>query len=116
LYRRWLDWLLGRSRLYVWKEDSLAYGENWDKYRELWSPAEPDNKVMGSSVLWRTFDSGAPAAFPAVPWAMDVAREYSATSGTWKWEFSRNDLHQVDDAEYIRDHMVQGSLRFLFKC
>jgi hypothetical protein len=39
---------------------------------------------------------------------MDAAGDYSATSGTWKWEFSRNDLHQVDDAEYIRDHMFKA--------
>jgi hypothetical protein len=39
---------------------------------------------------------------------MASASNYSATSGTWKWEFSRNDLHQVDDAEYIRDHMFKA--------
>jgi len=103
----WIGYWAGAEYMYG-REDSLTYKENWDKYKELWSPAEPDNKIMGSSVLWRTFDSGTPALFPDVPWAIDVAGEYSATSGTWKWEFSRNDLHQVDDAEYIRDHMFKA--------
>jgi hypothetical protein len=63
---------------------------------------------MGSSVLWRTVDIGKPVQFPEVPWAMDVAGDYSATTGTWNWEFSRDDLHQIDDAEMIRDHMLKA--------
>ena len=27
---------------------------------------------MGSSVLWRTIDTGEPVDFPQVPWAMEV--------------------------------------------
>jgi hypothetical protein len=64
--------------------------------------------VLGASVLWRTFDAGKPVTFPEVPWAMDVAGDFSATEGTWKWEFSRNDLSQIDDAEKIRDHMLKA--------
>jgi hypothetical protein len=103
----WIGYWAGAEYMYG-REDSLKYGENFEKYGELWSPAVADGKVMGSSVLWRTFDAGKPVQFPEVPWAMDVAGGYSATSGTWKWEFSRNDLHQIDDAEYIRDHMLKA--------
>ena len=103
----WIGYWAGAEYMYG-REDSLTYKENWEKYKELWSPVIADNKIMGSSVLWRTFDSGTPSVFPDVPWAMDVVGEYSATSGTWKWEFSRNELHQVDDAEYIRDHMFKA--------
>lgn len=103
----WIGYWAGAEYLYG-REDSLKFGENWNMYGELWSPARSDNRVMGSSVLWRTYDTGKPAVFPEVPWAMEVAGEYSATSGTWKWEFSRNDLHQVEDAEYIRDHMLKA--------
>jgi len=39
---------------------------------------------------------------------MDAAGKYSATSGTWNWEFSRNDLNQINNAEYIRDHMFKA--------
>ncbi len=103
----WIGYWAGAEYMYG-REDSTEYNENWDRYKELWSPAIADNKVMGASVLWRTIDSGTPVAFPHVPWAMEAAGNYSATSGTWKWEFSRKDLHQVDDAEYIRDHMFKA--------
>jgi hypothetical protein len=47
-------------------------------------------------------------SFHEVPWAMDVAGSYSAIKGEWQWEFSRNDLNQINDAEYIRDHMFKA--------
>jgi hypothetical protein len=103
----WIGFWAGAEYMYG-REDSLKYNENWDTYKELWSPAQPDNRVMGSSVLWRTVDTGSPVKFPEVPWAMDVAGEYSATTGTWNWEFSRNDLDQIKDAELIRDHMLKA--------
>jgi hypothetical protein len=28
--------------------------------------------------------------------------------GTWHWEYSDDDLHQIDDAEHIRDHMLKA--------
>jgi FAD-dependent oxidoreductase family protein len=103
----WIGFWAGAEYMYG-REDSSMYNENWDWYKELWSPDKADNRVMGSSVLWRTFDSGKPSVFPEVPWAVDIAGDYSATTGTWKWEFSRNDLNQIDDAEYIRDHMLKA--------
>ena len=103
----WIGYWAGAEYMYG-REDSATFNENWAEHGELWSPAEADNRVMGSSVLWRTYDAGIPVSFPEVPWAMEVADDYSATTGTWKWEFSRNDLHQVDDAEYIRDHMLKA--------
>ena len=39
---------------------------------------------------------------------MPVAQEYREVNGEWQWEFSRNDLHQIDDAEEIRDHMLRA--------
>ncbi|MDX9946445.1 MAG: FAD-dependent oxidoreductase [Bacteroidales bacterium] len=103
----WIGYWAGAEYMYG-REDSATYNENWVEHGELWSPAEADNKVMGSSVLWRTYDAGIPVSFPDVPWAMDAAGDYSATTGTWNWEFSHNDLHQIDDAEYIRDHMLKA--------
>lgn len=103
----WIGYWAGAEYMYG-REDSAAYSENWAEHGELWSPAMADNKVMGSSVLWRTYNAGIPVSFPDVPWAIDVSGDYSATSGTWNWEFSRNDLNQIDDAEYIRDHMLRA--------
>ncbi len=103
----WIGYWAGAEWMYG-REDSLQYNENWDLHKELWSPAVADGRVMGSSVLWRTADRGEPVEFPAVPWAMDVAGDYSATTGTWNWEYSKDGLHQVDDAEQIRDHMLKA--------
>ena len=103
----WIGYWSGAEYMYG-REDSSKYNENWDLHKELWSPAKADGRVMGASVLWRTVDKGKTVIFPEVPWAMDVAGSYSATEGTWKWEFSRNDMHQVDNAEDIRDHMLKA--------
>ncbi len=103
----WIGYWAGAGYMYG-REDSAKYGENWDLHKELWSPSQPDNRVMGSSVLWRTVDNGSPVTFPDVPWANEVAGDYSATTGTWNWEYSKNDLNQIEDAEYIRDHMLKA--------
>lgn len=103
----WIGYWAGAEYMYG-REDSSRYNENWDQHKELWSPAQPDNRVMGSSVLWRTVDKGTPVIFPEVPWAMETGGEYSATEGTWKWEYSDNDMNQIDDAESIRDHMLKA--------
>jgi hypothetical protein len=103
----WIGFWSGAEYMYG-REDSLKYNESWNLNKELWSPAISDSKVMGASVLWRTVDKGYPVTFPEVPWAMDVAGSYSETMGTWKWEFSRNDLNQIDDAEEIRDHLLKA--------
>jgi len=109
----WIGYWAGAEYMYG-REDSSKFSENWAEYGELWSPAKADNKVMGSSVLWRTMDTGKAVDFPEVPWALDVAGDHAAAAGTWKWEFSRNDLDQINDAEFIRDHMLKaifGSFR-----
>jgi hypothetical protein len=103
----WIGFWSGADYFYG-REDSTVFNENWAEHKELWSPPVPDNRVLGASVLWRTYDAGKLTAFPDVPWAMDVVGDYAATEGTWKWEFSRNDLNQIDDAEKIRDHMLKA--------
>ena len=103
----WIGYWAGAEYMYG-REDSSKYGENWEAHKELWSPAEADKRIMGSSVLWRTVDKGTPVAFPEVPWAMDIAGEYSATMGTWKWEYSDNDKNQIENGEEIRDHMLKA--------
>jgi hypothetical protein len=103
----WIGFWAGAEYVYG-REDSLEYKENWAEHKELWSPAQPDNRVMGSSVLWRSVDKGTPVTFPEVPWAMDVSGNYSETMGTWKWEYSNNDMNQIEDGEAIRDHMLKA--------
>lgn len=103
----WIGYWAGAEYSYG-RESTYKYGESWEKWGELWSPEEPDNQVMGSSVLWQTKVKDFPVPFQEVPWAMDVAENYQAVAGEWYWEFSRNDLNQIDDAEEIRDHMLRA--------
>jgi len=39
---------------------------------------------------------------------MPVAKDHKTVESEWYWEFSHNDVHQVDDAEDIRDHMFRA--------
>lgn len=103
----WIGYWSGAEYSYG-RESKDQYGEEWEKWGELWSPEEPDNAVMGSSVLFQTVEDPMPVQFPEVPWALPVAKEHKAVAGEWYWEFSRNDLHQIHDGEEIRDHMLRA--------
>ncbi len=103
----WLGFWAGAECRYG-RESHREFGEAWDKHGDLWSPASADNRVMGTSLLWNSEDAGQPTAFPEVPWAMPVAKTHSAINGEWYWEYSANDLNQIDDAERIRDHMLRA--------
>lgn len=103
----WLGYWAGAEYRYG-REASTEFGEAWEQHGDLWSPAAPDRRVMGASVLWNSEKRSQPAEFPEVPWAMPVAKQHSAINGEWYWEYSANDLDQVDDAETIRDHMLRA--------
>lgn len=103
----WIGYWAGAKYAYG-RESVHQYGEAWNEWGELWSPEEPDNFVMGSSILWRTEVAETTQKFPQQPWAKEVSREHKATAGEWYWEFSRNDLHQIDDGEEIRDHLLKA--------
>lgn len=103
----WIGYWAGAEFSYG-RESASTYGEAWDEWGELWSPEEADNFVMGSSVLWQNEKTDEVHEFPQLPWAIDVAKKHKAIAGEWYWEFSRNDLHQIHDAEEIRDHMLRA--------
>lgn len=90
------------------RESKTEFGEAWDKYGELWSPEKADNKVMGTTVMWRSTTSDNASKFPSTPWAKPVAKNYAEKKSEWYWEYSDNDKHQVHDAEEIRDHMFRA--------
>jgi len=90
------------------REASNEFNESWDKHGDLWSPKTPDKRVMGTSVLWNSEKTNQRSDFPAVPWALPVANGHVATLGFWYWEYSDNDLDQIDDAEQIRDHVLRA--------
>ncbi|MEM6344086.1 MAG: FAD-dependent oxidoreductase [Bacteroidota bacterium] len=103
----WIGYWAGAEYSYG-RESVHKYGEAWEEWGELWSPEEADNFVMGSSILWQTEILDEPTHFPLLPWAKEVAEDHAAVAGEWYWEFSRNDLHQIEDGEEIRDHMLRA--------
>ena len=103
----WIGYWAGAEYNYG-REAASGYKEDWDKFGLLWSPETADNFVMGSSVLWNSENAGAKVDFPKVPWALDVAKNFAEKNGEWQWEFSKNELSQIDDAETIRDHLFRA--------
>ena len=103
----WIGFWAGAEFSYG-RESVDQYQEAWEKWGELWSPEEADDFVMGSSILWQTIEDSTASEFPKVPWAEEVAQNHKATAGEWYWEFSRNDLHQIEDGEEIRDHLLKA--------
>ena len=103
----WIGFWAGAEYRYG-RESKDEFGEGWDAQGDLWSPKKPDNRVMGSSLLWYSTAMKSKSTFPEVPWAMDVAKGKIALAGEWYWEYSDNDKHQIDDAEEIRDHMLRA--------
>ncbi|TMM53422.1 FAD-dependent oxidoreductase [Maribacter algarum] len=103
----WIGYWAGAEFNYG-RESSEEYGEVWEEHGELWTPSEPDDAVMGSSVLWGSKETNTKHTFPEVSWAMPVARKYARVAGEWQWEFSSPDHNQIDDAEDIRDHMLRA--------
>lgn len=90
------------------RESKQEFDEGWDKYGDLWSPQKEDNRVMGTTVMWRSTRSKKASQFPATPWAQPVAKTYAEKRSEWYWEYGANDKHQVNDAEEIRDHMFRA--------
>ena len=103
----WLAYWSGCEYRYG-RESHKEFGEYWDKHGDLWSPEKADNRVMGTSVLWEGIKTTKRHNFPDVPWATPVANGHEATGGEWFWEYSHNDLNQIDDAEQIRDHVLRA--------
>jgi len=82
----WIGYWAGAEYRYG-RESYTEFGEAWNRrirvHRkerltadplELWSPKKPDNRVMGTSLGWRSHDTENKVSFPEVPWAMDVSK------------------------------------------
>lgn len=90
------------------RESRDEFGEGWEEHGDLWSPERPDNRVMGVSLLWSSEKVAEPVPFPEVPWALAVANGKADVRGEWFWEYSRDDLDMIEDAEAIRDHLLRA--------
>jgi len=103
----WLGYWAGAGYR-IGRESKTEFNEGWKIYGDLWSPKQPDRRVMGASLLWYSRHSESKTEFPPVPWAEPVAKDYAVTAGEWEWEYSDNDLDQIQDAETIRDHLLRA--------
>lgn len=103
----WLGYWAGAEYRYG-RESRHDFNEGFERYGELWSPEEADQRIMGSSVLWRSYVKDEPVEFPEVPWALPVAKGHKAINGEWYWEYSKNDVHAIHDVEHIRDHLLRA--------
>jgi hypothetical protein len=103
----WLGFWGGAECRYG-RESRHDFDEGWEPHGDLWSPDQADNRVMGSSVLWNAERTDKRHDFPDVAWALPVANGHQAIKGEWYWEYSSSKLHQVHDAEKIRDHVLRA--------
>jgi hypothetical protein len=103
----WIGYWAGAETMYG-RESASEYGESWEEHGDLWSPGEPDNRVMGSTLLWRSTEGDSVSAFPEVPWAMEVAGRYAAKEGNWQWEMISDKWNQVNNGEQLRDHLLKA--------
>ncbi|MDR2674001.1 MAG: FAD-dependent oxidoreductase [Opitutaceae bacterium] len=88
-----------------WREGRESRAET----AEPRAPAQPDRMVMGASVQWYAGPAGAPAPFPACPWAIEFDERtcQPGLRGDWQWEAGMN-RDQVAEIERIRDHALRA--------
>ncbi|MCK3683908.1 FAD-dependent oxidoreductase [Maribellus sp. YY47] len=91
-----------------WAGNRFMMGrEAADEFDESLAPQTADNKMMGSTLLFLSKNDSVVQPFPEVPWAMDVAKDYSAAQNEWFWEYGIG-LNPFADAEHIRDHLLRA--------
>ncbi|KAK0890089.1 hypothetical protein LTR91_025512 [Friedmanniomyces endolithicus] len=61
--------------------ETLFGRESQAEYRESLAPRRGDNMHHGNTVFFRTGMADTPVPFPAVPWATEVAKDYSNVGG-----------------------------------
>lgn len=103
----WIGYWAGALYRYG-REPRDEFGEGWDLHGDLWSPAMPDRRMMGVSLLWNSRIGHAPSSFPDVPWAVAVSKDNVAVQGEWFWEYSTDRLDMIENAEEIRDHLLRA--------
>ncbi|TKG93807.1 FAD-dependent oxidoreductase [Puteibacter caeruleilacunae] len=95
----WIGYWAG-NRFMIGRESSEVFDESL-------APTVEDNMMMGSTVMFNSKTSSESSSFPEVPWALQVSKDYAATSGEWFWEYGIG-LDPFSDAEDIRDHLLRA--------
>lgn len=90
------DWRMGREARH--------------EHNESLAPDNPDTETLGSSLMWRSYQSDSATTFPTnLPWATAVTGSAASTGGEWDWEYGINaTLDTIQDAEHIRDHLLRA--------
>ncbi|KAI5867471.1 FAD dependent oxidoreductase-domain-containing protein [Durotheca rogersii] len=72
----------GKAILGLYSGAETLFGqESKAEYRESLAPAQGDNSHHGNTVFFRTRMADSPVAFPSVPWATKVAKDFSNLGG-----------------------------------
>ncbi len=92
------------------RESRAAYGESL-------APAEPDNQMLGSSILFTTRKHDKPIPFTPPDWALRLAdcKDLPFRShGNWEWGFWwvewGGHIDTIRDNEKIRDELIAAAL------
>ncbi len=83
-----------------------------DEFNESLAPETGDGMTMGNSILWNSVEventnNSKTVGWHEVPWAMEVAKDYTATRGEWFWEYGLL-MNTIYEAEEIRDHLLRA--------
>jgi hypothetical protein len=93
----------------------IMYGrEAYSEYGEPHAPAQADDVVMGSTLMFQSHDTGNKAVFVKPSWAYHYTEEdfsnrnhQDFTSGYWWIELGGDTANTISDAEEIRDQLVK---------
>ncbi|MGD0896571.1 MAG: FAD-dependent oxidoreductase [Thermoguttaceae bacterium] len=78
------------------------------EFNESLAPKEADKMHHGNTVMFRTKMAAEPKAFPEVPWATAVSKDYDKLGGLAHfWEYGQW-LDSTTQAEHIRDHLFRA--------
>jgi len=88
--------------------------ESYREFNESLAPNEADKRTHGNSVVFQTAMPTEPVAFPEVPWATEVSKDYAQMANIpqrkWDphhfWEYGQG-LDTLQEAERIRDHLFR---------
>jgi hypothetical protein len=110
----------GNGSIGAWAGAEYRLGrEASAEFHESLAPPTADKMHHGNTVVFRTRTAVQPSAFPGVPWAVEVAKDFADLGGqvvdghdnvdglTHFWEYGQW-LDPIQDAEEIRDHLFRA--------
>lgn len=115
LYGKYFVDATGDGSVGYWAGAEWRYGrEGKDEFGESLAPDEPDDKVLASTLLFRTRDMGRPVQFVPPPWAKVYPNEESLayrdhkdpTKGYWWIEYGGT-IDTIGDNQHIYEELLK---------